>query len=117
MEGKSDVDLVKTALYVGLRVRSPFTDQERKTVQNALKAKMSAPGQSSAFDGMSDTELLKSAIAANVPLKLTLDKDDRSDLVKETKYQLEKLPSPAELGTNPTWIYCGMLRCLAWKSI
>ncbi|MEJ8545734.1 peptidoglycan D,D-transpeptidase FtsI family protein [Brevibacillus borstelensis] len=97
VEAMSDVDLVKTALYVGLRVRSPFDEQGRKKVQSALKAKMNDPGQAAMFDGMSDTELLKSAIAANVELKLTLDKDDRSDLINQTKFQLGKLPSPAEL--------------------
>lgn len=96
VDSMSDYNLVKTALYVGLRVRSPFDDKERETVINKLKTSMKN-GNATALDGLSDLELLKTAFHANVQFSLTLDKEDRDDLIKEVKAQIRQLPTPAQL--------------------
>ncbi|MED1952564.1 penicillin-binding protein [Brevibacillus nitrificans] len=96
VDSMSDYNLVKTALYVGLRVRSPFDDKERETVINKLKTSMKN-GNATALDGLSDLELLKTAFNANVQFSLTLDKEDRDDLIKEVKAQIRQLPTPAQL--------------------
>jgi penicillin-binding protein A len=97
IDSMSDFQLVKTALYVGLHVRSPFDDAARKNALSLLKAKLNDPGQRSTMDEMSDTELLKYAIASSVELKLTLDKEYRDDLIKQVKYQINILPNPEDL--------------------
>ncbi|GED31796.1 penicillin-binding transpeptidase domain-containing protein [Brevibacillus centrosporus] len=96
VDSMSDYNLVKTALYVGLRVRSPFDDKERENVINKLKTSMKN-GNATALDGLSDLELLKTAFHANVQFSLTLDKEDRDDLIKEVKAQIRQLPTPAQL--------------------
>ncbi|MDR7315031.1 penicillin-binding transpeptidase domain-containing protein [Brevibacillus nitrificans] len=96
VDSMSDYNLVKTALYVGLRVRSPFDDKERETVINKLKTSMKN-GNATALDGLSDLELLKTAFHANIQFSLTLDKEDRDDLIKEVKAQIRQLPTPAQL--------------------
>ncbi|MFJ9497553.1 peptidoglycan D,D-transpeptidase FtsI family protein [Brevibacillus centrosporus] len=96
VDSMSDYNLVKTALYVGLRVRSPFDDKERENVINKLKTSMKN-GNATALDGLSDLELLKTAFNANVQFSLTLDKEDRDDLIKEVKAQIRQLPTPAQL--------------------
>lgn len=98
VDAMSDYDLVKTALYVGLRVRSPFDEKDRENVINKLKANTKTAGNATALDGLSDLELLKTAISANLQLTLKLDKEDRDDLIKEVKAQIRALPTPAELG-------------------
>lgn len=99
VDAMSDFNLVKTALYVGLRVRSPFDEKQRQAVLNKLKASLKADGKNAApeLDAISDLELLKSAIQANLQITLTLDKEDRDDLIKEVKAQLRMLPTPSEL--------------------
>ncbi|MFD2369874.1 peptidoglycan D,D-transpeptidase FtsI family protein [Brevibacillus sp. GCM10020057] len=96
IDAMSDYDLVKTALYVGLRVRSPFDDKEREAVLSKLKT-ATKNANATALDGLSDLELLKAAINAKVQFPLVLDKEDRDDLIKEVKAQLRTLPTPAEL--------------------
>lgn len=98
VDAMSDYDLVKTALYVGLRVRSPFDEKDRENVINKLKANTKTAGNATALDGLSDLELLKTAISANLQLTLKLDKEDRDDLIKEVKAQIRALPTAAELG-------------------
>lgn len=98
VDAMSDYDLIKTALYVGLRVRSPFDEKDRENVINKLKANTKTAGNATALDGLSDLELLKTAISANLQLTLKLDKEDRDDLIKEVKAQIRALPTPAELG-------------------
>ncbi|MGG1664199.1 peptidoglycan D,D-transpeptidase FtsI family protein [Brevibacillus sp. NRS-1366] len=93
----SDFNLVKTALYVGLRVRSPFDDKERKDVINKLTANSKSMGKAVDLNGMSDLELLKNAISANLQIPLTLDKEDRDELSKEVKAQIRMLPTPSGL--------------------
>ncbi|GED71028.1 hypothetical protein BRE01_47300 [Brevibacillus reuszeri] len=94
----TDFQLVKTAMYVGLRVRSPFDDQERREVIKKLSAHLKATGQQLPdFNNVSDTELLKNAISTNLEVNLTLDKEDRTDLAKEVKAQIRLLPSPTGL--------------------
>ncbi|KQL48809.1 penicillin-binding protein [Brevibacillus choshinensis] len=93
----SDYNLVKTALYVGLRVRSPFDEKERESVLGKLKASTKTTGNATALDGLSDLELLKTAINANLQFSLTLDKEDRDELIKEVKAQIRLLPTPSQL--------------------
>nr|WP_212964767.1 penicillin-binding transpeptidase domain-containing protein [Brevibacillus reuszeri]GIO04920.1 hypothetical protein J31TS6_09480 [Brevibacillus reuszeri] len=94
----SDFQLVKTAMYVGLRVRSPFDDHERNDVVKKMTTHLKGTGQQLPdFNNMSDLELLKNAINANLEVSLTLDKEDRTDLAKEVKTQIRLLPSQAGL--------------------
>ncbi|ELK41051.1 penicillin-binding transpeptidase domain-containing protein [Brevibacillus agri] len=97
VDSMSDFELVKTALYVGLRVRSPFDDNQRKDVIKKLNANAKGAGTVLTEDNTSDLELLKMAISANMKLVLTLDKEDRDALIKEVKAQIRKLPAPNEL--------------------
>ncbi|MGV2720031.1 UNVERIFIED_CONTAM: hypothetical protein PO554_26570, partial [Klebsiella pneumoniae] len=97
VDSMSDFELVKTALYVGLRVRSPFDDNQRKDVIKKLNANAKGAGTVLTEDNTSDLELLKMAISANMELVLTLDKEDRDALIKEVKAQIRKLPAPNEL--------------------
>lgn len=97
IDSMSDYQLIKTALYVGLYVRSPFDDTSRKQALSLLKAKLNDPGQRAELDEMSDAELLKYAVSSNAELKLTLDKEYRDDLIGQIKYRINKLPNPEEL--------------------
>ncbi|GEC93416.1 peptidoglycan D,D-transpeptidase FtsI family protein [Brevibacillus brevis] len=92
----SDFELVKTAIYLGMRVRSPFDDKERADLIKKLNAaKKGTPAITEA--NTSDFELLKMAINANMTLTLKLDKEDRNDLAKKVKDQIGVLPTPEGL--------------------
>lgn len=98
--GMKDFDLVKTAMYSGLRVRSPFTEKERADVVKKLNAYSEANGSDITYDDVNDWEIFKQAFKANLPMKLTLDKEDREDLIKEVQAQLRQLPTPEQLSTK-----------------
>jgi len=94
----SDTQLVKTALDAGLRVRSPFTEQQEKEVRAKLKASSAAAGTD--LDNLSSWELYKLAVNSGMKLELKLDEEDRRDLVAEVKAQLKKFPAISELSAK-----------------
>lgn len=91
----SDNQLVKTAVSVGVRVRSPFDAKERDKLLAAMNKQFNT--KTVDVQDMSDMELLRFAIQANLPVKTALDQDDRADLAKEVKAQLRQLPEPTSL--------------------
>ena len=95
VDGMSDTQLVKTALEAGLKVRSPFQEQQEKEVMAKLKAAPAAAGIDLA--NLSSWDLYKLAVTSGVELELKLDEEDRSDLVTEVKAQLNRFPAVSEL--------------------
>ncbi|NGQ94307.1 penicillin-binding protein [Brevibacillus sp. SYP-B805] len=91
--------LVKTASAVGLKARVTLDSKDRELIKNSLKGtvKNKAAGQPAVLAEIPDSELLKYALQANLPFKISFTSEERDGLIKEVKAQLRMLPDPASL--------------------
>ncbi|WP_139490277.1 peptidoglycan D,D-transpeptidase FtsI family protein [Brevibacillus dissolubilis] len=89
-----DRDLIRTALYMGMRVRSPFSDGDRETVRKKVSDHVTKAGKAATVNtqNASDAELLHYVIQSNIDYSIKLDEDERESLEKEVKAQIATLP-------------------------
>lgn len=94
----TDYKLIQTALTIGVRVRSPFDSKDRDSAKQIV-TKLPIAKNVNVKD-MTDSDLLRFVMKNNISIKIALDKDDRTDLVKGVKTQLSLMPDPNALSKN-----------------
>ncbi|GAA4705132.1 peptidoglycan D,D-transpeptidase FtsI family protein [Brevibacillus fulvus] len=95
IDSMSDLDLAKTALLLKVRVKSPFDSAEQARLKASLQKALNKKPEE--LQNLSDTELLRSALQANIAVNIKLSKEDRDDLIKENKAVLRQFPPVGEL--------------------